>query len=95
MRGGLVPILIQTLEAKRRTGRPKAAAGDILALALGHDGLRVFANRILANGIFADRILADWGRRRRGWLFTWQIGGSGNTQHGEARSCYRYDFYHA
>src|SRR5262245_26072506 len=60
-----------------------------LALALSHDGLRVFANRILANGIFADRVLADWRRRHRGRLLARQIGGGGNAQHGEEPG--RYD----
>src|SRR6266702_1578122 len=49
------------------------------ALALGHDGLWVFANRILANRIFADWVLADWRRRHRGRLLARQIGGSRNA----------------
>jgi hypothetical protein len=35
-------------------------------LALSHDGLWVFANRIFANWIFANGVLADWRRRHRG-----------------------------
>src|SRR5690242_9906627 len=65
-----------------------------LALALRHDRLRVFANRILANGIFADRVLADWRGRHRGRLPARQIGGRGNTQHGEEPKRYDYGDLH-
>jgi hypothetical protein len=57
--------------------------------ALSHDGLWVFANRI-----FADRVLADWRRRRWGRLPARQIGGSGNAQHGDEPSRYDYDGLH-
>jgi len=60
-----------------------------ICLALSHDGLWVFANRI-----FADRVLADWRRRRRGRLPARQIGGSGNAQHGDEPSRYDYDDLH-
>src|SRR5262245_33082595 len=70
-------------------------AAECLILALSHDGLWVFANRILANRIFADRVLADWRRRHRGWLLARQIGGSGNTQHGDEPSRYDDDDLHA
>src|SRR5260221_7699003 len=69
-------------------------SGRWVALALGHGGLRVFANGILANRIFAHRVLADWRRRHRGRLFTRQIGGSGNAQHGHEPSRYDYDDLH-
>src|SRR6266446_10110049 len=69
-------------------------SGRWVALALSHDGLRVFANGILANRIFADGVLADWRRRHRGRLFTRQIGGSGNAQHGHEPSRYDYDDLH-
>jgi|SRR5215471_15618407 len=65
-----------------------------LALALSHDGLWVFANRILADRIFAHRELADWRRRHRGRLLARQIGGSGDAQHGDERSRYDYDGLH-
>src|SRR5262249_3705056 len=64
-------------------------SGRWLALALSHDGLWVFANRI-----FAHRVLADWRRRRRGRLLARQISGSGNAQHGDERSRYDYDDLH-
>jgi hypothetical protein len=63
--------------------------GQWLALALSHDGLWVFANRILAN-----RVLADWRRRRRGRLLARQIGGGGNAQHGDEPGRYDYDDLH-
>src|SRR5215471_976904 len=69
-------------------------SGRWVALALSHDGLWVFANRILANRIFADRVFADWRRRHRGRLLAWQIGGSGNAQHGDEPSRYDYDRLH-
>src|SRR4029453_8541464 len=65
-----------------------------LGLALSHDGLWVFANRIFANRIFADRVLADWRRRHWGRLPAWQIGGSGNAQHGHQARRYYYDGLH-
>src|SRR6266700_2760663 len=65
-----------------------------LGLALSHDGLWVFANRILANRILADRVLADWRRRHRGRLLARQIGGSGNAQHGHEPRRYDYDRLH-
>src|SRR5215813_6334771 len=69
-------------------------SGRWVALALSHDGLWVFANRILANRIFAHGVLADWRRRHRGRLLAWQIGGSGNAQHGHEPSRYDYDRLH-
>src|SRR5262245_15689792 len=60
-----------------------------VALALSHDSLWVFANRIFAHGV-----LADWRRRHRGRLLAWQIGGSGNAQHGHEPSRYDYDRLH-
>src|SRR5262249_9293814 len=60
-----------------------------VCLALSHDGLWVFANRI-----FAHRVLADWRRRRRGRLLARQISGSGNAQHGDEPSRYDYDDLH-
>jgi GAF domain-containing protein len=57
--------------------------------ALSHDGLWV-----LAYWIFADRVLADWRRRRRGRLLARQIGGSGNAQHGDEPSRYDYNGLH-
>src|SRR5262245_3623205 len=57
--------------------------------ALSHDGLWV-----LAYWIFADRVLADWRRRRRGRLLARQIGGSGNAQHGDEPSRYDYNGRH-
>ena len=50
-------------------------------LALGHDGLRVFADRELADRSFADWSLADRRRRRRR-LLARQIGGGRSAQHG-------------
>src|SRR5260370_40394358 len=73
-----------------RIGVEAFASGRWLSLALSHNGLWVFANRILANGIFAHRVLADWRRRPRGRLLARQIGGSGNAQHGDEPS--RYEF---
>src|SRR5262249_34368079 len=64
-------------------------SGRWLALALSHDGLWVFANRI-----FAHRVLADWRCRHRGRLLARQIGGSGNAQRGDERSRYDYDDLH-
>src|SRR5215472_18767581 len=69
-------------------------SGRWLALALGHDGLWVFANRILADRIFAHGVLADWRRRHRGRLFARQVGGSGNAQRGEEPSRYDDDDFH-
>jgi hypothetical protein len=60
-----------------------------LALALRHNGLWVFANRILA-----DRVLADWRCRHRGRLLARQIGGRGNARHGHESSRYDYDGLH-
>jgi len=34
-------------------------------LSLGHDGLRIFADGVLANRIFADRVFAHWRWRYR------------------------------
>ena len=65
-----------------------------LALALGHNGLWVFANRILADRILADRVLADWRCRHRGRLLARQIGGRGNARHGHESSRYDYDGLH-
>src|SRR5262249_7053702 len=79
----------QATETRLRKQTP-----TIVWLALGHDGLWVFANRILANWIFAHRILADRRRRRRRWLLTRQISGSGNAQHGDEPSPYDYDGLH-
>jgi hypothetical protein len=50
-----------------------AGASDAVALALGHDGLWVFANRICA----------DRRRRRRGRLLARQVGGGSSAQHGQ------------
>src|SRR5262249_50425596 len=69
-------------------------AGDSSPLALSHDGLWVFANRILADRIFAHGVLADWRRRHRGRLFARQVGGSGNAQRGEEPSRYDDDDLH-
>src|SRR5499433_1918740 len=69
-------------------------SGRWVALALSHDGLWVFANRILANRIFAHGVLADWRRRHRGRLFARQVGGSGNAQRGEEPSRYDDDDLH-
>src|SRR5262245_19237186 len=74
--------------------RSRRGLGTMTALALSHDGLWVFANRILANRIFAHRIFADWRRRHRGRLLARQIGGSGNAQHGDEPSRYDYDDLH-
>src|SRR5262245_36918159 len=69
-------------------------SGRSLALALSHDGLWIFANRILADRILAHRVLADWRRRHRGRLLARQIGGSGNAHHGHEPSRYDYDDLH-
>ena len=66
----------------------------MFALALGHDGLWVFADRILTNWIFSNWILAHRRHHRRGWLLARQVGGSGNAQHGEERSSDHYDDLH-
>src|SRR5262249_48364189 len=62
--------------------------GDIVALALGHDGLR-----ILADWILADRSLANRRRRRRR-LLTRQVGGGGSAQHGQGCSRSEYNDLH-
>src|SRR5213082_2220070 len=54
--------------------------GDTLAL--GHDGLWIFADRSLADRILADRSLANRRRRRRR-LLARQIGGGGSAQHAQ------------
>jgi hypothetical protein len=77
-----------------RVGLELSQGRQSLALALGHDGLRVFANRVLADWIFTDRVLADWRRRHRGRLPARQIGGSGNAHHGEEPSRRDYDDLH-
>ena len=62
--------------------------GDTVRLALGHDGLWIFADRSLADRILADRSLANRTRRRRR-LLARQIGGSSNAQHAQGCSRYR------
>src|SRR5262249_46374461 len=54
----------------------------LLRSAFGHDGLWVFANRILANRIFSNRILAHRRRHWRGGVLARQDGGARNAQHG-------------
>jgi hypothetical protein len=56
---------------------------DAVALALGHDWLWVFANRILPDRIFANRIFADRRCRRRGRLLARQVGGGSSVQYGQ------------
>src|SRR5262249_15000795 len=67
--------------------------GDIVALALGHDGLRILADWILADRILADRSLANRRRRRRR-LLTRQVGGGGSAQHGQGCSRSEYNDLH-
>src|SRR5215471_14899676 len=77
-----------------RVGVELSQSRRSLALALSHDGLWVFANRILADRIFAHGEFADWRRRHRGRLLARQIGSSGDAQHGDERSRYDYDDLH-
>jgi len=67
--------------------------GDIVSLALGHDGLWILADRSLADRILADRSFANWRRRRRR-LLTRQVGGGGSAQHGQGCSRSEYNALH-
>src|SRR5262245_2583783 len=67
--------------------------GDIVALALGHDGLWVLADWSFADRILADRSLANRRRRRRR-LLTRQVGGGGSAQHGQGCSRSEYNDLH-
>src|SRR5262249_14936910 len=71
----------------------KHPVGDIVALALGHDGLWILADWILADRILADRSLANRRRRRRR-LLTRQVGGGGSAQHGQGCSRSEYNDLH-
>src|SRR5437870_13857442 len=64
----------------RRVNKIASVPPYLLRSAFGHDGLWVFANRILSNWILADRSLANRRRRRRR-LLARQIGGGGSAQH--------------
>src|SRR5215471_9685507 len=67
--------------------------GDIVSLALGHDGLWILADWILADRILADRSFANRRRRRRR-LLTRQVGGGGSAQHGQGCSRSEYNALH-
>src|SRR5437016_14366793 len=64
--------------------------GDTLAL--GHDGLWIFADRSLADRILADRSLANRRRRRRR-LLARKISGGGSAQHGQGWCRNEYNLY--
>src|SRR6266511_1254765 len=61
----------------------RASTPSVTPLALGHDGLWIFADRSLANR-----------RRRRRRLLARQIGGGGSAQHGQGCSRSEYNLHH-
>src|SRR4029450_74175 len=71
----------------------RASTPSVTPLALGHDGLWIFADRSLADRILADRSLANRRRRRRR-LLARQIGGGGSAQHGQGCSRSEYNLHH-
>src|SRR5262249_38382839 len=73
--------------------RSKKSVQERRPLALGHDGLRIFPNRSLANRILANRSLANRRRRRRR-LLARQIGGGGSAQHRQGCGQCSYNLQH-
>src|SRR6266576_819444 len=65
-----------------------ASTPSVTPLALGHDGLWIFADRILSDRSLANR------RRRRRRLLARQISGGGSAQHGQGCSRSEYNLHH-